>query len=340
MKIILPVQFVANKFYQYSSKVKYHKMNNSYRGTCPTCHEGGSLGYKTRLNYYANDDLILCYNCQKTWNSLNWIKEVSGNSFKQIMAEVRDGDFEHFESVNYDEITESKPKNEQTLPYDSINLSDEVQVKYYSDNSIICDAVTYIKNRRLDTAVNKCNLWISLKDYLHKNRIVIPFYDSDNKIRFYQSRAMYKQNENMGKYLSKLNADKTIFGLNNIDDKLDYLFIFEGPIDSMFTKNGISMGGLKISEHQNNLLSKYFLYERIWVLDNQLSHPEVLSKNIKLLEDGETIFIWPKECKKYKDLNELCCDRKINGVPSDFFIRNSYKGLEGIARINLQSRNF
>jgi len=340
MKIVLPVQFVVNKFYQYSSKVKYHKMNNSYRGTCPTCHEGSSLGYKTRLNYYANDDLILCYNCQKTWNSLNWIKEVSGQTFRVIMEEVREGDYEHFESTNYDELVDSKPKSQQTLPYDSINLSDEIQVQYYSDNPIVCDAVKYIKNRRLDTAVNKCNLWLSLKDFLHKNRIVIPFHDSDNKIRFYQSRSMYKQDEKMGKYLSKLNADKTIFGLNNIDQNLNHLFIFEGPIDSMFTKNGISMGGLKISDHQNELLNEFFLYERIWVLDNQLDHPEVREKNIQLIKQGETVFIWPKEYKKYKDLNELCCDRKIDGVPSDFFIRNSYKDKWAIAQINLQSRNF
>jgi len=315
-------------------------MNNSYRGTCPSCREGKSLGYKTRLNYYANDDLILCYNCQQTWNALNWIIDVSGLTFKQVMNEVRSGDYEYFESTNYDELVDDKPKNTHTLPMDSINLSDEVQVKYYSDNAVVRDVVEYIKSRRLDTAVNRCDLWISLKDFLHKNRIVIPFHDSDNKIRFYQSRSMYKQDESMGKYLSKLNADKTIFGLNNIDKNLDHLFIFEGPIDAMFTKNGISMGGIKISEHQDGLLNEYFLYERIWILDNQPTHPEVRKKNLQLVDQGETVFIWPKECRKYKDLNELCCDRNIDGVPSDFFIRNAHKGLKATALINLQGGNF
>lgn len=336
MKVLLPLQFVANKFYQYSSNVKYHKTSNSYRGTCPACREGSSLGRKTRLNYYANDNYMICYNCHRSWNPLYWIKEFSGHSIRDIITESQD--YDSFNTINFEETIEPRPKNKEILPVDSINLSDEVQIKYYSDNQIIIDALAYIKNRRLDTAINKCTFWISLKDYLHKNRLVIPFQDSDKKIKFYQSRALYKKDEYC-KYLSKLNADKTVFGLNTIDESLDYLFIFEGPIDSLFCKNGISMAGLKISEHQKELLNKYFLYERIWVLDNQLDNPDVKKKNLQLVEDGERIFIWPKEYKDFKDVNELCCKFKKDFIKPEFFISHSYKGLEAKTLIELNSRN-
>ena len=132
---------------------------------------------------------------------------------------------------------------------------------------------------RLDTAINRCDtFYISLDDFLHKNRLCIPFYDSDNKIRFYQTRALFENDERMAKYLSKLNADKTVFGLNKIDPELEYMFVFEGPIDSMFVKNGISMGGLHVSEHQKDRLNKYILHEKIWVLDNQIKKRHILGR--------------------------------------------------------------
>jgi len=337
MNIRLPLQFVIERFYRYSSNVKYFKNNNSYRGSCPSCKEGKSAGKKTRLNYYVDADLILCYNCQRSWNPLYWIKEISGESIQNILKEAQQHD--DFSTINYEETPDPKPKNQQSLPYDSINLSDEIQIKYYSDSRVVQDALKYIKTRRLDTAINKCNFWISLKDYLHKNRLVIPFTDTNKKIPFYQTRAIYKDNEQMGKYLSKLNADKGIFGLNTIDETLDYLFVFEGPLDSMFVKNGISMAGLKISEHQSGLLNKYFLYKRIWVLDNQLENEEVVDKNLQLIEDGETVFIWPNTYKKFKDVNEICCKLKLDEIDSSFFIKNAHRGLKAETLIKLQSRN-
>jgi hypothetical protein len=337
MSIQLPLQFVANKFYQYSSNVKYYKNNNSYRGCCPICKEGHSLGKKTRLNYYVDNNLILCYNCNRSWNPLYWIKEISGHSIKEILKESKEHDY--VITVNYEEHIEEKPKNQQTLPFDSINLSDDVQTKYYNDNRVVQDALRYIKTRRLDTAINRCNFWISLKDYIHKNRLVIPFHDTDKKIRFYQTRALYKDNENMGKYLSKLNSDKTIYGLNTIDESLDYLFIFEGPIDSMFVINGISMAGLKITNHQKELLNKYFLYKRIWILDNQIENTDVHNKNLQLINDGETVFIWPKQFKRFKDVNEICCSLKLNQIEPDFFIKNSFNGFQAKTLLNLQFRD-
>lgn len=332
----LPEQYIINKFYQYSTKVKFQHSSNSYRGCCPNCKEGNSWGVKTRLNYYLNDGFLICYNCNKTWSPLYWIKEVSGMSLKEIFDESLE--YDHIQTTNNDMLPEKK-KASPTLPKDSINLFDPVQIKYYDDNPIVRDAVHLIKKRRLDTAINKSQaLYLSLNDYIHRNRICIPFYDSDNKIRFYQTRAMYSNDENLAKYLSKMNAEKTICGLNNIDSTLEYLFILEGPIDSMFLKNGISMAGLQISDHQKDLLGKYFLFEKIWILDNQLENPEVLKKNIELIERGERIFIWPKNYKPFKDLNEICCKMKINHINPDFIIQNSYKGLIAKTQLMLMQK--
>ncbi len=319
----LPIEQVEKYFYKYSSNVTKGS-NGILNGKCPVCREGSSWSTKKRLYFIPEKHLITCHNCATNWNDLNWIKIVSGLTYKEIFND----------SLNYDlycdePIEQPKKKNNQILPHDSINLFDPIQIKYYEDNEVVQDALNLIKNRRLDTAINKCTLYISLKDFIHKNRLCIPFYESNNRINFFQTRAIYKEDEDIAKYLSKSNCDKTIFGLNNIDTHLEYLFITEGPIDSMFVqRNGISLAGLQISEKQKELLTPYFLYNKIWILDNQLENKEVFEKNMKLIESGETIFIWPKKFKGIKDFNELCCKLKLNKINTEFILKHSHSGLK------------
>jgi len=48
-------------------------------------------------------------------------------------------------------------------------------------------------------------------------------------------------------------------------------------------------------------------------------------KTKKLIESGETVFIWPEEYKKsYKDINEMCEAKNIGEIDPDFFIDNSF----------------
>ena len=91
-----------------------------------------------------------------------------------------------------------------SLPHDSINLFDTHQLQYYGDDEIVKKCSDVIKNRRLDVAINRPkNMWLSLSDYVHKNRLVLPFYDLDNNIIFYQSRTIIPS-EKLPKYLSKI----------------------------------------------------------------------------------------------------------------------------------------
>jgi len=328
----LPFNLIEKYFNIYAGYPK--KLSNEIlNGGCWHCKEGKSWGRKSRLFFIPDKNLIFCHNCNLSWSPLNWIKQVSGLSYKQIFDESNG--YDHFFSDDFEEL---KPKsvNTQTLPVDSINLSDPVQVKYYSDNKVVQMAVKTIKERRLDTCVGATDLYISLKDYVHKNRLCIPFKDADNKIRFYQTRALYPQDATRGKYLSKSNSEKTVFGMNKIDNSFQYLFITEGPIDSMFvSKNGVSMAGLHITDHQKTLLSKYITFQRIWILDNQLDNEDVLDKYNKLIDQGEHVFIWPKDYKNFKDINELCCSVKKDYISSDFFIKYAQTGIK--AKLLLKS---
>jgi len=328
----LPSEYVMSKFYELAGYAKYKKSSSTYQAGCPTCREGKSWRKKARLFYIPDKDLICCHNCNRNWSPINWIIELSGLTYQQVKEESSHYDFTTFE---VQDTPYERPKSE-SLPTDSINLFDQQQVDYFVNDKVVRDARILIKDRRLDLAINKPKaLYVSLNDYIHKNRLVIPFCDYKGKVVWYQTRSMSDKNDkNLPKYMSKLNSDRSVFGLERINEQLDYIFIFEGPIDSMFVNNGVAIAGISMSDYQEEQMKRYRLHQKIWVLDNQLKDNEDVRKQVnKLLEHGERVFLWPDKFKGIKDINELCIRVCKNSIKPEFFIENSYEGSEGLAKV-------
>jgi len=329
----LPINYVVEVIYSNCRRIS-HRNHRTYNFECPICREGKSLGKKRRGFYFSDNDYIYCQNCQKSWNPVNWIMEVCDMSFREVMQEAsgHDNTFNEVISKQYDPPKEDKKT--YTLPYDSINLSDPVQLEYYKNDKTVQHCLKYIKTRRLNRAINHPNtFYVSLTDRIHKNRLCIPFYDLNGKIIYYQTRAMYEKDADIAKYLSKVNADKSLYGIDKVKPELSYIFIFEGPIDSMFCENGVAACGLTLTPLQREQLNKYCLFEHIWVLDNQLGNEDVREKYEKLIDDGETVFFWPKEFSNYKDVNEICMTLGKNHLPHKLFLNNSYSGLKAKLRL-------
>lgn len=238
------------------------------------------------------------------------------------------------------EADEFVPRKQNTLPEDCINLFDEQQVSFYKKDHIVQTAMAYIKSRRLDTSINKPDaIFLSRNDFFHKNRLILPFKDSDGKIIFYQTRKLFEWDDKPD-YLSKFDADKAIFGMNNINPSLDEVFIFEGPIDSCFVKNGIAVAGINEGHHrftptQFNQLEELKLFKKIWVLDSQWIDKASREKTKILLEQGECVFIWPKKWGKFKDFNEICVKYGIDQISKSFIRENSLYGKGGVLKIKV-----
>ena len=213
-----------------------------------------------------------------------------------------------------------------TLPKDCINLTDENQVKYYNNNTIVQKALSFLERRRLLLAVNRPNnFYISLTDKVHKNRIVIPFYDDNGKIIHYQTRTILEVDElTKPRYLSKVNSDKTIFNIDKIDHNYDTIFVFEGPFNSCFVKNGVAIGGIQENSYQlytarqQEQINKFPFHKIIWVLDSQWKDKAALNKTKKLLQLKEKVFLWPTELSKFKDFNDIMIAIKDNHISPEF----------------------
>ncbi len=315
----LPTAYVLSKFLVYSFDPTLRKNDGIYNAGCPICKEGKSLGKKKRLFYYPQSNSFYCWNCNRNWNALEWLTRVTGSSREEIEWEVNSGDY----STDLTKIVfdgKGTKKVLPSLPYDCINLSDPQQQQYWQNKSSYQQARDYIKSRRLDTAINRpTNYYLSLTDYIHKDRLIIPYLDSNKQIVFYQSRAL---DGSEPRYLNKIGYEKTVFGIERIDQSLDYIFLCEGPMDSMFTKNGVCLAGLVLTKTQKRQLAAFPLMKKIWVLDNPRKDSAAQQKIVELLEEGQQGFRWPDV--PYKDLNEMAVKKGIDEIPAEWILQNLY----------------
>lgn len=322
-----PLNYILDVIYRNCKRIK-HTNHNVYNFECPICREGKSSGKKRRGFYFISESYFHCQNCQRSWSVADWIMSVDCIDFSQLKKDASEYDNTFSEIINKQSEPAAKSK-QYSLPYDCINLNDPVQLQYYKDKKEVQLCLKYIKTRRLNTAINRPKtFYISLLDKIHKNRLCIPFYDITGKIVYYQTRALYEKDAEIAKYLSKKDADKTLYGISNISSTLEYIFIFEGPIDSMFCQNGVAACGLALTNKQEEQLDKYRLFKKIWVLDNQLDNSDVVTKYKELIDKGENVFFWPLEFKDYKDVNDVCVATEKDHIPPKFILNNTLNGME------------
>lgn len=334
--MVIPEEYIIQKFYQHAGTPKYVKSTNTYLGGCPICREGKSWGRKQRAYYIPNKEAICCHNCGWYGKPLRWIMEVEQIPFDEVIKQIDQCDFEYGIPKPV-----AIPVPTQDLPKDSINLFDKPQLTYYKDEDVVKTAVKTIISRRLNTAINKPkSLYVSLTDFVHKNRLILPFYDQTNKCVFYQSRTLLQSDRDRPKYLSKQNSDKTLFNYNNVEPSADNIFITEGPIDSFFIKNSVAVAGIQerskesLTLKQKQQIERLFLVQKVWVLDSQWGDTASRLKSETLLHAGECVFIWPKNIgTRFKDINEMCVYFKLDEISDQYILENTYCGLKGIVKL-------
>jgi len=312
----IPETYVIQKLFSYAHDPTFHAYSKQYNAGCPVCKEGKHLGRKKRLYYYTKTNTFFCFNCNKGWSAYMWLKDACKLSYKEIQDDIITGNYR----VDISNKIPLIEKNiTQLLPFDSINLSDSSQTSYYQNDVYVKKALDLLKDRRLNTAVNRpSTFYISIKDYIHKNRLCIPFYSLNGDVSFYQTRSL---DNTFPKYLNKLNSEKSLYGINKISTKFDYIFIFEGPIDAMFVENGVAVTGLNITDKQEAELNAFPFHKKIWVLDNQNIDQAAKEKTEKLLSNNSSVFIWPNNIN-CKDFNELAILLKQDSISHKFILNH------------------
>ena len=297
--------YMADLVYEYVSGVR-RVGSNRLNFRCPICGDG-KKSTSHRGWFYLDSGSYFCWNagCPANEHGMSGIKFlslVSGKDIADIKAELiaKAGEFEpgieKFEVKSLSSFFNDDIKHERKTTIFTEKCDDgewtEDLPKY---------ALRYVEDRKLDRATFRPS-WFKFYFDNKLKRIVIPWSDE-----YYQERTILKSQKDEDKYKFPFGIEKPIFGLDTLDENFKYIFICEGVFDSIWVKNGIAAGSLRLSKHQLDILDEYRKsYTIVYMPDNQHSDEASYNKTIDLTKKHpyEKIFIWPYKLRHFKDVNE------------------------------------
>ena len=315
---------VSSQLQQFKKKGDY-----LYNFRCPYCGDSHKNKTKARGYFFRKDANFIykCHNCGK------------GSSFQNLLK--------HVDPKIYDDyIFERYKKNDADVPdigkFQQPNFmkgpSPLKSLKKISSLRHDHPVKKFVENRRIpNTAhfelffapkfyewVNKVvpNKFPSLKG--DHPRLVIPFFDENNKMFAFQGRAFGNEQP---KYIT-IKFDDTkekIYGLDRLDLNKPVM-ITEGPIDSLFLDNAIALAGadanIKIQPQQCTM-----------IFDNEPRNKEIVKRMITAVDKKFNVAVWPKSLK-YKDINDIIIAGKTAAEVQTLISNNTHCGLTALQQIN------
>ena len=149
-------------------------------------------------------------------------------------------------------------------------------------------------------------------------RLVIPFFDEQNKMFAFQGRAFGKENPKYITIILDSKKDK-VYGLNNVDWNKK-VYVVEGPIDSLFLENCIAtaQSDLRIKHKKDNV---------ILIPDNEPRNKEIVKQIEKFINDGYSVVLWPEYVKE-KDINEMVLSGRTDTEIKTIINEHVYSGIQ------------
>ena len=295
---------------------------------CPHCGDSTKSKVKARGYVYRkkSDLFFKCHNCGMGQSVGNLVKEIDPSLYKQyVMERYKSGETGKGKSKKPEfkfEPPKFKPKK-TTIHLPSIgSLSKEHYARVYYESRKIpnhfMDRIFFTEDFKT-WAQSVCQVDYSTLTQ-GEPRLVIPFFDRDNKLIGAQRRAL---RESKIRYVTvKIHEDcPKIFGLERWNPK-DHTYLVEGPIDSLFLPNSLAMGG-------SDLNSIDFLDKSMTTLvfDNEPRNFEIWKNMKSFLNKGWKVCVWPRTVGK--DINEMV----LKGQTIDKILKNinmnTYSGQRG-----------
>ena len=308
---------------------------------CPYCMDSKKKDSKSRGYVYrkSNDLYYKCHNCSKGTTMSNFLQFLDPILHKEYVLErFRSGDTHP--NHNYKKPILLSSKTEDILKAKKKNIYELTGLEsiYSLPNGHF--AKSYIESRKIPKEhwnklfftndfkkyVETINLEKSINLKSKDPRIVIPFFDETGSLIAVQGRSL---EDPIARYITiKTNeSNKKIYGLERLN-KNNKIWVFEGPIDSLFIPNSLATAGSELT----SLLKEF--PNATFVFDNEPSNKEIVENMSRVIDSGSKIVIWNKE-NKNKDVNDMV----LAGLDIYKELEESiYSGLEAKFRLNTWRR--
>ena len=301
-------------------KFKWKKENLA---TCRCFKCGDSLKNKTKTRgfFFENKGnyVYKCHNCGIACSLYSVLESICPTLCKEYA-------FENFKDKNPEPLVRTKVEKKQPMFCDLGTRLDLLNADH--------PAITYVKSRQIPKE-KYCNFYYCSdfsrimssfdREGSKEGRLVIPFYDESGNLIGVQGRIIEeKAQEKAIRYITLKNEgeERLWYNIDKVDAR-DTVYVTEGPIDSMFIPNGISMQGAGWLEDLPKKISKSKV---VFIFDNEPRNLEIVHLIGKYIEAGRNVVIWPNEINK-KDINDMVLAFG-ESMTMKLIINNVYSGLK------------
>jgi hypothetical protein len=162
-------------------------------------------------------------------------------------------------------------------------------------------------------------------------RLIIPFIDEEGNLFGLQGRS-FKRKAAV-RYITIIMDDSKpkIFGLDKIDVNLPYIYVVEGPLDSLFIPNCVASCGSDLTTSLHRIVDDKSKF--IVVYDNEPRNEEIVKKIEKAIDAGYNVCIWPDTMAE-KDINDMVLAGNAPAKVVDIINENVYSGLKAKLRFS------
>lgn len=323
------------------------KGRNVFNFRCPVCGDSEKDKNKTRGYFYAykSNMVMKCHNCGglggKPSSFGKFLQWFDGSLYKDYILDVF-AERRPIKTTKPDKMSEAYKRANTRRPdinEDDTSIFSNIQPVAQLPEYHFCRE--YVEERKIPK-----EWWSNLfyvKEFKHwvntfkpgkfseeslkrgdKPRLVIALNNENGWTTTVQGRDL--TDESYLKYYSiKVAEDvENVFGL----DRLDFtkkVYIFEGPIDSMFVPNAIAVGSsaLKVPTKYRTKIKDYVL-----VFDNEPRNKDIVKIIAGKIRNGEPVYLPPANAPYKKDINDWVMDTGITGEEITQYIdNNTYQGL-------------
>lgn len=306
--------------------------DNIYNFSCPICGDSKTKKNKARGYIYDKKGYYVyhCHNCNVSMGLINFIKTLDVSLYKEMVFEK----FRNEKSSEEIEFEEWNKKFQKPKFMHSDVLKGLRKISQLSSDHPI---KLFVESRKIPNPYH-AKLFFCPKFMHHINniipnkfaedvlkfdemRLLIPFISHNKDVHALQGRSI-KSNSN-NRYITIVLDESTpkIYGLDTVNFN-NKVYVFEGPIDSMFVPNSIATAG-------GDLVSSLKGYDKtniVIIYDNEPRSKETVEKIDKAIHLGYSVCIWPNNIE-HKDINDMV----LSGLSSEFISyiinQNTYRDL-------------
>lgn len=278
---------------------------NLYAFRCPICGDSKKRSHATRGGFYLpthSDSYNMgCFNCSASMKFTNFLKLQDPLLFNEYIVE-------YYKAKN-DAAGNTSGTQQNAAPQAKkrIKLSD---LECVADLPGDHPAIKYLQRRKIDEEhwdrlyfVLRFKEWeANFRQQKVDNRIeehprlIIPFFDKQGNIIRISARSFGKE-EPKYLYMKVIDDASRVYGLDTVDSSRR-VYVFEGPIDSLFIDNAIAVGSASLIVPE---LKEY--KDFVLVPDNQPRNPEVCAQIKKMIDSGNKVCLWNSFWGK--DVNDM-----------------------------------